>query len=68
MSSKRRIRRKCCEGKKRYDSKEEAGKDLYILVKTTSTTFKEMNIYRCRFCHKYHIGHKPKKYFGTKIY
>lgn len=66
MASKRRIRRKCCDGKRRYESKEEAGKALYGLVMNTKVTFREMNIYRCRFCKKYHIGHKPKKYFGGR--
>ncbi len=52
MSSKRRIRRKSCEGKRRHKTHEDAMKELRgCSVKTG------LRIYKCQFCHHYHVGH-----------
>lgn len=57
MASKRRLRRKACEGKRRYDTPEAAQAAKYRLRRQTMET--RMNVYRCQFCNKYHIGHTP---------
>lgn len=54
MASKRRIRRKACEGKARHLTAEHA------MIALRKTRQPDMNVYRCRFCGGYHIGHLPK--------
>lgn len=55
MSSKRQIRRKQCEGKIRHTTQVGA----YIALKNTPRDGKRMNVYRCKFCRGWHIGHAP---------
>lgn len=55
MSSKRRIRRRSCEGKKAY-TREEA-KDAAARVSRNSG--EKLVSYRCQFCRRWHIGHPP---------
>jgi len=59
MSSKRAIRRKSCEGKIQYDSIKSAFKVLRVVHKNE----KNMRIYKCKFCHQYHLGHYCLKIF-----
>ncbi len=58
MASKRRIRRKSCEGKIQYDTKELAAKALYKMIKSNKVTLGNLNVYHCKFCNQYHWGHK----------
>lgn len=53
MSSKRNIRRRACEGKTRYASKEEAEQ---------VPGPKSVHPYQCDFCGGWHRGHRPKTY------
>lgn len=53
VSSKRRIRRKMCEGKKRHASREAAMVAVSRLAKKGAYT----TPYLCRFCHGWHVGH-----------
>ena len=56
MSSKRALRRKACDGKVRH-----ADAAAAMLARAGLNRNKgyqgTMNIYRCRFCRGYHIGH-----------
>ena len=54
MSSKRRIRRKSCERKHRFESLEEAQ-----VVRDGMAV--RRNVYRCQFCGGYHIGRSARK-------
>lgn len=58
MSSKRRIRRKSCEGKQRHNSKTEAVAHIINERRNGNTG---LCAYKCRFCGGWHVGHKPKK-------
>lgn len=55
MSSKRRLRRKACEGKVRYLTHADACTVLSRLNR------RELNAYRCPHCGWYHIGHIQAK-------
>lgn len=67
MASKRRIRRKSCEKKRRYESYAQA---LYHLKKYDEMNSFHLNsrskvVYPCSFCGGFHIGtpkHKPDPY------
>lgn len=64
MASKRRIRRKACEGKKRHTSKENAE----IAVRLTRKKFGGgmWCSYQCPFCKQWHVGHIPGKLRGKR--
>lgn len=55
MSSKRRIRRKSCEGKRRHKTHDDAVKEM-----CEGRIREGLTVYKCRFCHQYHVGHKTK--------
>ncbi len=57
MSSKRRIRRRNCDKKKRYVTIEEANGARTSLWKNGE---RGLNIYKCQFCNGYHIGHRNR--------
>lgn len=58
MASKRRVRRKACEGKIRYNSQEEGEKARnHIFHKKPEIHRTFLNVYRCKFCGYFHIGH-----------
>lgn len=56
MSSKRRVRRKSCERKKRYETSAEAGNVLKFY-----TVGSGYHVYKCDFCGGYHIGRMSAK-------
>ncbi len=58
MSSKRARRRKECERKKRYESREAAEIDARCLAHKTGHRF---NVYTCKWCQGIHVGHLPKR-------
>lgn len=60
MASKRRIRRKSCDGKIRYDTADAASKGRSSLNRAKGYQG-FMNVYRCSFCGGYHIGHAVDK-------
>lgn len=63
MSSKRRIRRKECDGKKRYDCIAAANSAAW---KARCRTGDHIRAYKCPFGHHWHIGHaSAAKQFGT---
>ncbi len=54
-----------CGSKHTYRSKSEA-KRAIRRAQTHGVSFRRehdrpMNAYRCPYCHKFHIGHKPRK-------
>lgn len=51
MASKRRIRRKQCEGKVRFVADYRASE---------AAEYRGMGYYLCSFCGAYHIGHAPE--------
>lgn len=57
MSSKRRIRRKACDGKKRYET-------CAAAVSASTATGRNFgglfNAYHCQFCRGWHVGHIPR--------
>lgn len=57
MASKRRLRRKECEGKRRYGSSGEAQTAANALRGVSGGAYIEP--YQCEFCNAWHIGHRP---------
>lgn len=60
MSSKRGVRRKACEGKIKYPDSASAKKVIWYMKHKDGW----LNVYKCKFCHCYHIGHAPKRKTG----
>lgn len=58
MSSKRHKRRRSCESKVAYDTPGSA--HGAILRMNARRYLGPMRVYRCKFCKRYHIGHKFK--------
>jgi hypothetical protein len=56
MSSKRRLRRKSCEGKRRYPTIAEAQAYAQYVRRKKGQI---VQAYYCRFCSGIHIGHPP---------
>lgn len=56
MSSKRRLRRRQCEGKRRFPDVESATLRRRYLQRKNDDG-RPMNIYLCKFCGGYHVGH-----------
>lgn len=57
MASKRRLRRKECQGKVRHASKEEA----MDAIRHGGWAFEGCHAYYCTICNGWHAGH-PKRY------
>lgn len=60
MSSKRRLRRKMCDGKQRFASEKEARTAIWKL-KQTKPGSGFVAPYRCSFCKQFHFGHPPAR-------
>lgn len=58
MSSKRNVRRRTCDRKVRYETQEEASAARTRLFRSGSGG---MNVYKCKFCGGYHIGHRNER-------
>lgn len=54
MASKRRIRRKSCDGKIKFEDESAA---VAAAIAYRRNLGHWMNTYKCRFCGKWHIGH-----------
>ena len=57
MSSKRRLRRKSCEGKRKFANENEAFACLRIFPLDMLSS-RRCGVYRCDFCSAFHIGHQ----------
>ncbi len=55
MASKRRLRRRQCEQKRRHTTAGDALVALHRLQRKGHQG--KLTIYRCRFCNGYHVGH-----------
>jgi len=56
MSSKRRERRKKCEGKKKFINQSDA---IGTATYNTHKHGTHFTAYRCRYCGSWHVGHTP---------
>ena len=63
VSSKRRIRRRSCTGKKRYTTAPAAQAAISSLHHRKGYQG-YMQVYRCSFCNGYHFGHPPRNLGG----
>lgn len=59
MASKRRIRRRGCEGKKRHASK--AFAEIAVQMSRRKFGGRMWCSYQCQFCKQWHVGHKPER-------
>lgn len=59
MASKRRVRRRSCEGKRQYASANIATASSRRL---TGVGTGNLHAYRCKFCRQWHTGHRPYKF------
>jgi len=61
VASKRRMRRQACGSKRRYLTPEEGRVAIWQLNRTQGVPGYRghMNVYKCKFCHSYHVGHRP---------
>lgn len=62
MSSKRRLRRRECERKKRYATPEAARRDAWRVSQRESL---QIHAYHCPHCRGYHVGHRPGAFHDT---
>jgi hypothetical protein len=59
MSSKRRLRRKKCDGKRRFEFFAQALASIRSLARTNGARHPEtLRAYLCNFCKGWHIGHR----------
>lgn len=56
MASKRRLRKNACLGKIRHRTAEDAQIER---VKAMKRGVRGLNVYYCKYCNGYHVGHKP---------
>jgi hypothetical protein len=59
MPSRRRMRAKSCENKRRYQTSAEA--EATAQHRREESGELDLDIYPCRFCDGWHIGHTPTK-------
>lgn len=63
MASKRRLRRRSCERKRRYAS-EASARSALLRTNRLSEFPRLMVPYRCRFCNGWHFGRQAQKRFS----
>ena len=57
MASKRRLRRKACDGKIKHATMQ----DAMLAAKLSSKKFNgRISAYKCQYCGSFHVGHTPK--------
>lgn len=61
MASKRRIRRRQCSGKGRFDTHAAASAAMHSVIRAGKARGGLLHIYRCQFCGGYHFGHAPHR-------
>jgi hypothetical protein len=50
---------RACDGKTPYPSHEAATAGLWRLVRRMGAAPWQLNVYKCKFCGKHHVGHRP---------
>jgi hypothetical protein len=63
MSSKRRIRRRQCQHKKRYPD-EESAQNAIRHMRQTGVAYTGLHVYPCDFGNHFHVGRQPKNFRG----
>lgn len=63
MSSKRRLRRKSCDGKKKFATQTEAMKIVWKMKSDGEI----VHTYKCQFCKGWHIGHYHRPTHKTEF-
>lgn len=61
MASKRAIRRRACDGKRRYADAKEARGGVWNLRRSGKAEGAMLAVYRCQFCGGFHFGHPPAR-------
>lgn len=59
MSSKRAVRRKSCKRKVAHANPARAYAARGYIARRSPEHGAFMSVYRCQFCHKWHVGHTP---------
>lgn len=57
MASLRAVRRRGCGRKQQYPSEGDARRAAASLASETGS---KLNVYRCSFCSRYHVGNMPR--------
>ena len=60
LATKRRDRKKSCLGKQKHLSHDKAVAAAKALEKERSDSFEKFYGYACRYCKKYHVGHRSR--------
>ena len=61
MTSRRRLRRRACTGKRRHATRDEARAEVRRIVRRGASGY--VNAYPCAFCGGFHVGRRP----GTRL-
>ncbi len=56
---KRPVARYGCAGKSQFEKRHEAVAVLLATVYKTGANRRQLQVYKCRHCRKFHFGHKP---------
>jgi hypothetical protein len=51
-------RRRQCEGKRQFDTLQEAEQQIWTLIRLKQAVYGTMSAYQCKVCSKFHIGHR----------
>jgi len=65
MASKRRIRRKQCGSKRRFETRYLAMDCMHSLIRAGKTRGGYLQVYICKFCGGFHFGHAIGKQKGA---
>ncbi len=69
MASKRKVRRKACTGKIKYELQKDAEiARNFIFHKNPEIHHSFLNVYKCKFCGSFHVGHLNRKQEMAKKY
>jgi len=49
-----------CAGKRAYATREDAEAHMWRLVRSRGAALSGLNVYDCRFCAGFHVGHRPR--------
>jgi rubrerythrin len=61
MSSRRRLRRRACQGKVQHATREAAHVEIRRIARTKWAYRPGLQAYRCPFCGHFHVGHPPRR-------
>lgn len=56
----RSTKARSCDGKVRYDKRDQAVQALFAMAAKTGTNIGRLAAYRCTHCNGFHYGHRPK--------